>query len=65
MTGNIVITTLTTTSASSAIGSGANPIVNIYATSLSGQLKGTIASTVTGTLNHKMIIQLKWQPLLM
>ena len=49
MTGNIVITTLTTTSASSAIGSGANPIVNIYATSLSGQLKGTIASTVTGT----------------
>lgn len=49
MTGNIQIISLSTTSASSFIGSVANPIVNIYATSLSGQLKGTIASTVTGS----------------
>ncbi len=49
MTGNIVITTLTTTSASSAIGSVSNPIANIYATNVSANLKGTIASTVTGS----------------
>ena len=49
MTGNIQITSLSTVSASSFIGSVTNPIVNIYATSVSGQLKGTIASTVTGT----------------
>ena len=49
MTGNIQITSLSTVSASSFIGSSSNPIVNIYATSISGQLKGTIASTVTGS----------------
>ena len=49
LTGNLVITSITTTSASSFIGSVTNPIVNVYSTSLSGQLKGTIASTVTGT----------------
>jgi len=49
MTGNIQITTITTTSATGAIGSVSTPIPNIYADNLSGNLKGTLASTVTAT----------------
>ena len=49
MTGNIEITTITTTSATGQIGSVSTPIPNIYADNLSGNLKGTLASTVTAT----------------
>jgi len=49
MTGNIVITSLTTTSAAASIGAIGDPIANIYATNVSANLKGTIASTTTGT----------------
>ena len=49
MTGNIQITSLSTASASSAIGSISNPIANIYATNVSANLKGTLSSTVTGS----------------
>ena len=49
MTGNIVITSLTTNSAVASIGTIGDPIANIYATNVSANLKGTIASTTTAT----------------
>ena len=49
MTGNIVITSLTTNSAAASIGTIGDPIANIYATNVSANLKGTIASTTTAT----------------